>query len=393
MVDPDIGYEEFLATLDLEFGSDNVANLRAKWYNLRLRHQGTLKFGDWRTFSHQFLKLMVMVGDASEEEAERLLLKALPIEWRKKVEVEVDKRNRDGVLVIEGLPASLDAAKVNAFVMVETGKQPKTVEPQSRGKWKVRGLDESHRASLMQLNRLRLDSGERITVRQVEERLKVHDVDLLMRRWLKVEERVSGSRSDRGDGFKRDEDRRQRFTREVSAEPRSEDQGDVEQMVARVDASKAPARSAEMHPNKGKGNPNTSNPPKEPPKDNAAAPPAGHPPSPSTQGYGSPIGVSGGTGAPQQQQPHLSSHEPGHNQHWDSSDWGWYPPHPMCWDPSWGAAWHQGQYGQGSGKGSGGKGGKGGKGNQEHQTSGKGSGGKGKGKGSDGKGKGGRGHP
>jgi hypothetical protein len=90
MVDLDIGYEEFLATLDLGFGSDNVANLRARWYNLRLRHQGSLRFGDWRSFSYQFLNLMVLVGDATEEEAERLLLKALPIEWRKKVETEVD---------------------------------------------------------------------------------------------------------------------------------------------------------------------------------------------------------------------------------------------------------------------------------------------------------------
>ena len=51
---------------------------------------------------------MVMVGDATEDEAERLLLRALPIEWRRKVEVEVEKRNRDGVLMIEGLPSTLD---------------------------------------------------------------------------------------------------------------------------------------------------------------------------------------------------------------------------------------------------------------------------------------------
>jgi hypothetical protein len=330
-----------------------------------------------------------VVGDATEEEAERLLLKALPIEWRKKVEMEVDKRNRDGVLVIEGLPSSLDAAKVNAFVMVETGRQPKTVEPQPGGKWKVRGLDESHRTALMQLNRLRLDSGARLTVRQVEERLKVHDLDALMRRWLKVDERVSaGSRSDRSEGFKRDEDRRQRFTREVSADPKSDEQGDDEQVIARVDASKAPARSTEVHPNKGKGNHNTSDPPKEPPKDTVAASEASPPPSPGTPGMASPIGVSGAAGSLPQQH-HVSPHMPGHIQHWDNANWGWYPPHPMCWDPSWGAGWYQGQYGKGSGKGSDGKGGKG----NEHQAAGKGSGGKGKGKGSEGKGKGGRGHP
>jgi hypothetical protein len=384
MVDPDVGYEEFLATLDLEFGGDNVAGLRAKWYGLRLRHQGSVRLSDWRSFSSLFHKLRVMVGDATEEEAERLLLRALPVEWRKKVEIEVDKRNREGTL-----PTSLDERQVVAFLAVETGHSPKSIEAMSPGKWKIRSVDELQRTSIMQLNRQRLDNGNRVTVRQVEERLKVKDVDALMWRWLRVEERVSsGSRSDRNDGFKRDEDRRQRFTREVSAESKSEEQNDVGQVVARVDASKAPAHSAEAHPNKGKGNDSANHPPKRPSKDNGVAPEASQPPSSGNQGNGPPDGVPGAAASPPLQH-HLSPHQ----QHMGATSLCLYPPHPMCWDPSWGAAFCPGQYGQGSGKGSDGKGVKGGKGNAEHQSPGKGSGGKGKGKGSEGKGKGGRGHP
>ena len=336
-----------------------------------------------------FNKLRVMVGDATEEEAERLLLKALPVEWRKKVEIEVDKRNREGTLIVEGLPTTLDDKQVVAFITVETGRPPKSIEAIAPGKWKIRSVDDLQRTSVMQLNRQRLDNGSRVTVRQVEERLKVKDVDALMWRWLRVDERVSsGSRSDRNDGFKRDEDRRQRFTREVSAEPKSEDQSEVEQVVARVDVSKAPTRSAELHPNKGKGNDSANNQPKQQSKDNGVAAEASQPPSPGNQGNGSSDGVSGAAASPPLQH-HLSPHQ----QHMGATTLCWYPPHPMCWDPSWGAAFYPGQYGQGSGKGSDGKGGKGGKGNPEHQSSGKGSGGKGKGKGSDGKGKGGRGHP
>ena len=53
-LEPDTGYEELLAVLDLEFGSDNVTSLRSKWYSLRLKHQGTVRMSDWRRFSGLF---------------------------------------------------------------------------------------------------------------------------------------------------------------------------------------------------------------------------------------------------------------------------------------------------------------------------------------------------
>ena len=392
MEDPDVGYEEFLATLDLEFGGDNVSSLRSKWYGLKLRHQGRLRISDWRNFYAQFGKIRRMVGDATEEEAERLLVKALPDEWTRKVEEEVERRNREGALLIEGLPVSLDANQVLAFLTMETAKAPKSIEPVAPGKWKVRCHDEAHRAATMQLNRHRLENdGPRLAVRQVEQRLTIKDIDQLMCRRLMVDDRVS-TRSERNDQPHREQERRQRFTREVVAETEAEDTGDVEQMVARVEAPKAPARATEVHPNKGKGDHRSGTPQKEPQKDKeVASKPGPSPPQPQQSG-GASARDPGASGSPQQPQLHLSPPGPGH---WDGANWGW-PPHPMCWDPSWGASasWYPGQGAyvarpeQGSGKGSGGKGhyATGGE-----QGSGKGSGGKGKGKG--GKGKGGRGHP
>jgi hypothetical protein len=113
--DPDLSYEEFFATMDLEFGGEDHTNLRSKWYSLRVRHAGSLKLRDWRSFIAPFFKLMAMVEDATEEEAERLMLKALPVEWRRKVEIEVSKRNREGLMVVEGLPFNMDGNMVHQF--------------------------------------------------------------------------------------------------------------------------------------------------------------------------------------------------------------------------------------------------------------------------------------
>jgi uncharacterized membrane protein YgcG len=249
--DADLTYEEFFATMDLEFGGEDHANMRAKWYNLRVRHAGSLKLRDWRSFSAPFFKLMAMVEDATEEEAERLMLKALPVEWRRKVEIEVSKRNREGQMVVEGLPFHMDEAMVQQFVTTETGVQPKRVRVIAPGKWKIQGADEEHRREIMKLNRQRLEGGARITIKLVEDRLTVKDIDMLMRRWLHVDDRVNQvMRGDRGDDRGRRDDR-PRFTREVTAEDTESEEG-VIAAVSEYGKGKPRPRSAESHPRKGK---------------------------------------------------------------------------------------------------------------------------------------------
>ena len=249
--DADMSYEEFFATMDLEFGGEDHTNLRSKWYNLRVRHSGTLKLKDWRSFSAPFFKLMAMVEDATEEEAERLMLKALPVEWRRKVEMEVSKRNRDGHMVIDGLPPHMDVAMVHQFITAETGHQPKRVTLLSPGKWKIQGADEEHRREIMKLDRQRLDTGTRIAVKLVEDRLTVKDIDVQMRRWLQVDDRVSHVlKGDRGDDRMRRDDRH-RYTREVSIEDMETDT-DAIAVVTESGKGKPQARSAESHPRKGK---------------------------------------------------------------------------------------------------------------------------------------------
>ena len=388
----DVPSEEFLVTLDLEFGGDIVTSLRTKWYGLRLKHQGSLRMSDWRNFTSQFQKLMRMVGDATDEEAERLFLRALTFQYQKRIEAEVEKQNRDKKLIIEGLPNTMGEPQVMAFIAVETGRQPRSVEQLPGGKWKVRCQDDAHRATAMRLNRQHLaengaaGSGARLAVKQLEERLKVEGIDMLMRRWLGVDERVS-HRSSQNNQPRPEEEKRQRFTCEVLAEMDNSEANEDDQTIVRVESPKAPTRPTEVHPKKGKGDGKGGHALKESPRDKESGSMAKVSSSAPDAASTSPPGVSGTAGTPQQQ-PHVSPQGPGNIQHWDAVPWGWLPPHPMCWDPSWGAGWHQGKGQQWPGKGSGGKGGKG-KGAGQ-QGSGKGSGDAGKG--ADGKGKGGRGH-
>ena len=376
IADPDVGYDEFFALVDLEFGGDNVANLRSKWYGLRLKHQGSVRISDWRRFSALFFKLMAMVGDATEEEAERLLLRALPVEWRRKVEVEVDKRNNDGLLILEGLPSHLTKAQVQAFVTVETGVAPKTVESGFGGRWRIKGADDHHRSAIMQLSRQRLEGGSRLVVKQVEDRLKVRDIDQLMRRWLKVDERVS--RAARGEPNRREDERKfQRFTREVVAEEEVEDEsGDVHQ-VARVEVPKSRPQATETHPRAtkdssgGKGNtenkkdsdkPKSSSlqgsgghqtPTKEPFENRGPENVEVHKPSGTSAPYGTTPGAA----------PTHYGTQPGQGGY--GMPWVWHTPAPVYWDPSWAAAWYPGQQGAwsgGRGQGRGNNKGQGGKG-------------------------------
>ena len=219
-----------------------------------MRHAGTLKLRDWRSFSAPFFKLMAMVEDATEEEAERLMLKALPVEWRRKVEIEVSKRNREGLMVVEGLPINMDESMVHQFIMVETGEAPKKVRVLAPGKWKVQAANEDHRKEIMKMDRQRLDNGARISVRLVEDRLTVKDIDTQMRRWLQVDDRVNqATRGERGEDRRDDRGRRDdrhRFTREVVVEDAESDAGLVA-AIGEFSNGKPRPRSMEAHPKKG----------------------------------------------------------------------------------------------------------------------------------------------
>ena len=102
------------------------------------------------------------------------------------------------------------------------------------------------------MDRQRLDSGARITVKLVEDRLQAKDIDSLMRRWLQVDDRVSHvTPGDRQDDRQRRDDHRNRYTREVAVEDMEVDSERIA-AVGEAVKGKQKARSAEVHPKKGK---------------------------------------------------------------------------------------------------------------------------------------------
>ena len=82
-------------------GSDDVEEMRSKWHALRLRHQGSLRLADWRIFIGEFLRLKALV-QGNEEEAKAILMRILPIEFRKKLLQEEDRKTQN-TLVLSGL--------------------------------------------------------------------------------------------------------------------------------------------------------------------------------------------------------------------------------------------------------------------------------------------------
>lgn len=246
---PLLDFEDFWVKIDLEFGGDSGESKRAQWTSLRLRHDGSLKWKDWRTFSQKFFKFMRMVPDAQEDEASRLMWACIPIEWRTRILGEAEKKSGDKNLVLEGLPPTLTEAQVADFVTAETGTRPtlvRKVPHPTTGKYHIHPVDTAHRHGLMKLDRQPLEGGGQLAVRLLEKKLPAREMDELMTRWLRVNEtaKVQDHPSD-----KRKEER-PRFQREVQAAESTGDDEWMEHQVAQV-AERPNPTSAEVHPKKG----------------------------------------------------------------------------------------------------------------------------------------------
>ena len=105
-------------------GSEDGEELRTKWHGLKLRHQGALRLTDWRSFAAEFFRLKALVG-GTEEEGKAILMRILPIEFRKKILQEEDRRTQND-LVIHGL-GDLTPSEISQFIHTETGITPQSV--------------------------------------------------------------------------------------------------------------------------------------------------------------------------------------------------------------------------------------------------------------------------
>ena len=126
--------------------------------------------------------------EGDEEEAKAILMRALPIEYRKKILQEEDKRTQDR-LVLTGV-GMLDSEEITTLILSETGVNPKFVS--KRGDKVIIGLpgQNAKEKVFQMLDREHLVGGGMISVRQEATALLATEIDDLMRRWLTVDDRA-----------------------------------------------------------------------------------------------------------------------------------------------------------------------------------------------------------
>jgi hypothetical protein len=66
---PDLGYEEYWAKLDLEFGAEDREVLRRKLHRVKLAHMGKVTEKTWRDLYAQMSTLAFQLGDISDVES------------------------------------------------------------------------------------------------------------------------------------------------------------------------------------------------------------------------------------------------------------------------------------------------------------------------------------
>ena len=282
---PETGYEEYWAKVDLEGGAEDKEVLRRKMLRLRVQHAGKVSEKAWREFFAELTTLAAQIGDVSERELGRIAAQALPAHpWRRNLAKEEDRKKEVGTLLLEGLPRDITTAEVTAMVKEETGQAPAVVKKVEKG-MKVVPISDEHRAAIkMAYDRQRLAGGHLIKVSPDSVELTGREVNDLMIRWLRVEQRIAAPDTDSHN------ERRPapRWQRDVEVAP---DPEETDPSVCAVDRAPTPSKAMKRPPT----------PPKETKKEEAhqaASPPhpiggacgtcghVEHPPVPAEQTWG-----------------------------------------------------------------------------------------------------------
>jgi hypothetical protein len=191
---PDLGYDAYWAKLDLEFGAEDKEVLRRKLQNIKAAHHGKLSEKTWRDLYAQMSTLALQVGDITDTELGRMLINAIPTyPWKRKIAQEEDKKTERGTIVLEGLPSDVSPTEVEAMITMETGSKPHSVR-RIGNRVKVNPVSEEHRNQIKMLyDRQRLQGGQVIKVSPDTSELGAKEINDLMIRWLRMEQRIGGT--------------------------------------------------------------------------------------------------------------------------------------------------------------------------------------------------------
>ena len=210
--DPSLTYDRYWAKMDLSFGAAGKDQLRRQLRSVRLQTKGKLAERDWSEVYSKITTIAAQLGDVSESEVARLLMDTLPPNpWRRKLAEKEDKRQLRGGLAVEGMPRDTTEEEMAQLLEEETGGRPRSVR-QHQGKWRIQPLDDEHRCIIKRLfDRQALQGGAVITVAPDSVELAPREVNELMLRWLRIDQRVAYGSQEPSQEESRREDRRPRY--------------------------------------------------------------------------------------------------------------------------------------------------------------------------------------
>jgi hypothetical protein len=189
---PEITYDVIWARLDLELGGEDREQLRRKFRALRLQTRGKLAEREWREYYATLRGLAIQLGDIPEVELGRQMVEALGHGWQRRIAQEEDKRRDHAAVVLEGLPEDISSEEVVEMVTVETGVRPRGVQVRDK-KVRVTPEDETHREAIkVVFDRQKFAGGQLVRVAPDLVELTAAEINRLMVRWLRVDQRVSG---------------------------------------------------------------------------------------------------------------------------------------------------------------------------------------------------------
>ena len=142
-VNPTVTYQEVFTKTDMEFGGANRDILRRQLAKLAISHRGRMRETDWRAAYTEAVDLKRQLGDVTDIELGRTLLKIIPAgPWSRNLMREALKLEKSGRLLLEGAPVSMTAAHVMELIRVETNRRPTDVAAEGK-QWLITQVDQA----------------------------------------------------------------------------------------------------------------------------------------------------------------------------------------------------------------------------------------------------------
>ena len=161
--------------------------MRQAWFKVELRQRGpTLTLRDWMDFMREFKLNMSRVDDRTPEEAHRLLMKNLPVYWRKRV-LREEARNSALKPWAKITKCRLISDAHVRKLLKEKGIRVHQVVQCQNGKFEVECKTVKDRQKLLDLDHTNV-AGGLISVCTHKKPMNPEELISLMTEWLKIEE-------------------------------------------------------------------------------------------------------------------------------------------------------------------------------------------------------------